>query len=120
MNLLRTPASSLALSALVAATLAGTTADAGDYVDGAPIAVGTSRCTALGPGFVDMGNGTCARTSSHVRVEFGTLHASRDAWTGGATANAALHSEGPEFMPGVGASHQLRVRSGLQTLSPFQ
>ena len=120
MTLLRTPASSLALGALVAVTLAGTTADAGDYVDGAPITIAASRCAGYGPGFVDVGNGTCVRTSSHVRVEFGTLHASSDGWSGGGASSATLRSEGSEFMPGVGASHQLRVRSGLQSLSPFQ
>ena len=117
MNLSRNYASSLALGALIAAA---STARAGDYVDGTPrITPATSRCAAFGPGFVDMGNGTCTRVNSHIRVEFGVRRAMNEAWSGGGTSSATLRSDGIEMVPGVGVSHQLRVRNTLQTLSPY-
>lgn len=123
MTLSRTPASSLALSALfgasLAAALAATTAEAGDLVDGAKLVPATSRCTVFGPGFTDLGNGTCMRADNHVRVELGTHRAASEAWTTSGTSSAALRSEGIEIMPGVGTSHQLRVRNGLQSYDRY-
>ena len=119
MTPLRTPASSLvALGALTTLMLAGSTADAGDWAEGARITTAASRCASFGPGFVDLGDGTCARASNHVRVQLGMRPVASGGWAG-TTSSATLRSEGAEFMPGVGASHQLRVRNGLQTLSPY-
>lgn len=119
MTPLRTSATSLvALGALTALMLAGSTADAGDWGEGARITPATSRCAAFGHGFVDLGDGTCGRAGSHVRVQLGARQVAGDSWSAG-TSTANLRSEGPEFMPGVGDSHQLRVRNGLQTLSPY-
>lgn len=115
----RTPASTLALSALVAATLAGSTARAGDFVDGAQVTPATNRCAPFGPGFVDVGNGACMRADNHVHVEFGTRRAANPSWDGGSASSAELRSEGVEIMPGVGTSHQLRVRNGLQTFDRY-
>ncbi|VVB42079.1 protein of unknown function [Beijerinckiaceae bacterium RH AL1] len=119
MALPRTPASTLAFGALVAVTLAGSTAEAGDYVEGAQIVPATNRCAAFGPGFVDMGNGACLRADNHVHVEFGTRRAAMPSWSGGSASSAELRSEGIEIMPGVGTSHQLRVRNGLQTYDRY-
>lgn len=114
-----TPASTLALGAIVAAALAGTTAEAGDLVDGARVMPATSRCAMFGPGFADMGNGTCMRAENHVRVELGTHHAASEAWSTSGTSSAELRSEGLEMMPGVGTSRQLRVRNGLQSYDRY-
>lgn len=114
-----TPASTLALSAIVAAALAATTAEAGDLVDGVRLMPATSRCAMFGPGFADTGNGTCVRADNHVRVEQGTHHAASEAWSTSGTSSAELRSEGIEMMPGIGASHQLRVRNGLQTYDRY-
>ena len=123
MTLSRTPATTAALSALFAvasaAALAATTAEAGDLVDGARITPATNRCAVFGPGFADMGNGTCVRTDSHVRVGFGTHRAASEMWTTSGTSSAELRSEGSEMMPGVGTSHQLRVRNGLQSFDRY-
>ena len=75
-----------------------------------------NRCADFGPGFVDMGNGTCARSSGHVRV--GTRNA--DAWATDGTSNAGLRSDSPGMLRGAGDSGHLRVRSGLESLSPFR
>ena len=119
MTLSRTPASTLALSALVACALAATTAEAGDLVDGARVVPAADRCAMFGPGFADMGNGTCTRAESHVRVQFGTHRAASEAWITSGTSSAALHSEGSEMMPGVGTSHQLHVRNALQSYDRY-
>ena len=119
----RTPAPTFGLGALVAAslaaTLAGSTARAGDFVDGAQITPATNRCAAFGPGFVAVGNGTCMRAENHIHVEFATRRASNPTWGNGAASSAELRSEGVEIMPGVGTSHQLRVRNGLQTFDRY-
>ncbi len=119
MALPRSPASTLAFGALFAASLAGSTARAGDLVDGARITPATNRCAAFGPGFVDVGNGACLRADNHVHVDFGVRHASNPAWGNGSASSAELRSEGVEIMPGVGTSHQLRVRNGLQTFDHY-
>ncbi len=118
MSLSRNYASSLALGALAAAALACTTAKAGDFGDGARISPAASRCAEFGPGFVDMGDGTCSRANSHVHVEFGTRRVGSEAWSGNGASSAELRSQGVEVVPGVG--HQLRVRNQLQVLSPYR
>ena len=115
----RTPASTLALGALVAASLAGTTARAGDFVDGAQITPATNRCAAFGPGFVDVGNGACLRADNHVHVDFGTRRVATPSWGNGSASSAELRSEGIEIVPGVGTSHQLRVRHDLQSFDHY-
>ena len=119
MALSRTPASTLALGAFVAASLAASNASAGDYVDGARITPATNRCAAFGPGFVEIGNGACMRADNHVHVEFGTRRASNPSWATGSASSADLRSEGVEIMPGVGTSHQLRVRHDLQNFDRY-
>ena len=77
------------------------------------------RCAAYGPGYVDMGHGTCGRV--HVRVESGTRAVNANTWNaGGATSSAALRSDGRGMVPGAGLSTHLRVRDGLESFSPFQ
>lgn len=66
-----------------------------------------------------MGNGACLRADNHVHVEFGTRRAAMPSWSGGSASSAELRSEGIEIMPGVGTSHQLRVRNGLQTYDRY-
>ena len=74
------------------------------------------RCTDFGPGFVDMGNGTCMRSGGHVRV--GSRNA--DAWSTDGTSNAGLRSDSSGMLGGAGDTGHLRVRSGLESLSPFR
>ena len=115
MTLSWTPASTLALSAIVAAALAATTAEAGDLIEGARVIPATSHCAMFGPGYADMGNGTCVRAENHFRVQLGIHRAASEAWTTSGTSSAELRSEGIETTPGIGTSHQLRVRNGLQS-----
>ncbi len=86
------------------------------------------HCSLYGAGFVDVGNGTCARVvrhhdeaaSQHVRVDLdghepGGRAASDDprAWSAGGTANAALRSDGLGMLPGAAEAAHLRVQGGL-------
>ena len=122
MNLSPNYASSFALGAVIAATLvASPSVQAGEYIETtSTVRPAASRCAGFGPGFVDVGNGTCARVSGHIRVEFGVRQAGNEAWAAsGGASSATLRSDGDEMMPGVGASHQLRVRNALQTVSPY-
>lgn len=77
-----------------------------------------SHCADFGPDFVDMGNGTCGRASSHVRV--GTRNANASAWTTDGTSHAGLRSDSHGMVPGAGGATHLRVRSGLDPLSLFR
>lgn len=120
MILSRNSASSFLLGAVITASAAVPPAMTGDFVDGSPIVHAASRCAEYGPGFVDMGNGTCSRIAGHVRVELGTRNASSSTWTAGGTSSAALRSDGLGMLPGAGDSRHLRVRSGLESFSPFQ
>ena len=86
--------------------------------DGNRILPATSHCADFGPGFVDMGNGTCGRASSHVRV--GTRNANANAWSTDGTSNAGLRSDSRGMVPGAGDATHLRVRSGLDPLSLFR
>ena len=95
-----------------------TSARAGGYADEALVQA-AERCAAYGPGYIDMGHGTCGRV--HVRVENGTRAASANPWNaGGTTSSAALRGDGVGMVPGAGVSTHLRVRNGLESYSPFQ
>ncbi len=82
---------------------------------------GGSRCALYGPGFADLGDGTCARIigeegggSGHVRVDLGSRASPADArtWSMGTTANAALRTDGLGMLPGAADAQHLRVQGG--------
>ena len=120
MSLSRNHASSLLLGTLAAVSMAAGPAFAGDTIDGAQIAHAANRCAVFGPGFVDMGDGTCSRVSEHVRVDLGMRDAGGDTWTTSGTSSATLRSDGLGMLPGASESRHLRVRSGLESYNPFQ
>ena len=87
----------LVLGTLATATMASTVAFSGDVVR-----IG-DRCAVYGPGFVDLGNGTC-RQLGHARI------GDARAWTGGA-ASAGLRSDGLGMLPGAGNARHLHVQT---------
>ena len=70
------------------------------------------RCEVYGPGFTDLGNGTCGQViiSGRVRVEAAGQPPS--IWSTNGTANAALRSDGLRMLPGAAGAQHLRVQSG--------
>ncbi len=84
---------SLVLATLTSATLTSTSAFSGD------VARMADRCAIYGQGFVDLGNGTCARVQD-LRT-----------WSGGSASNAGLRTDGQGMLPGAGNARHLRIQA---------
>lgn len=87
----------LVFGTLATATMASTVTFAGDVVRIA------DRCAVYGPGFTDLGNGSCGQVGQT------RIGVSRD-W-GGGTAPAGLRSDGLGMLPGAGNARHLRVQA---------
>lgn len=107
------------LGAMAAVSIAGV-ASAGEYVGGRVITRIGDRCTQLGEGFVDVGNGICGRVNRSLRIYVGPRNAPANAWSGGGTASAAMRTDGMGMLPGVTSTQHLRVRGNLDSYSPFR
>ena len=120
-NAARTPTTPVLLSATLMLGLSGAAVAGQDFAGQDTtnrILPAASHCADFGPGFVDMGNGTCGRASNHVRV--GTRNANASAWATDGTSNAGLRSDARGMVPGAGDATHLRVRSGLDPLGLFR
>ncbi len=109
------------VGALAAATSIAPDVRAGDYVVAGAVDRIADRCaTRFGEGFVDRGNGLCARVGNHTRIYVAPRNAGMNAWSSGAASNAAvMRTEGLIMVPGAPAQH-LRVRGNLDSYSPFR
>jgi len=110
----RTCSSPFLLGILVAGTVAVPGAWSGEADGGGQGVRISSQCGLYGPGFVDLGNGTCGQVTSrvggHVRIE---PVARSGNWPNGGTSNAALRSDGLGMLPGANDARHLRVQSGV-------
>ncbi len=70
------------------------------------------RCEVYGPGFTDLGDGTCGRVVITGRVRVDNSGQSTSAWSTNGTANAALRTDGLGMLPGASGAQHLRVQSG--------
>ena len=86
----------LVLGTLAATSMASTAAFSGDMIRIA------DRCAVYGPGFVDLGNGTCGQVSQ--------ARTGSSAWIGGVASNAGLRSDGVGMLPGAGNARHLRIQ----------
>ena len=87
----------LVLGTLASAAMASTAAFSGDIVRIA------DRCAIYGPGFIDLGNGTCGQIG-------GSRIGQTRGWNGG-TASAGLRSDGLGMLPGAGNARHLHVQA---------
>lgn len=115
MILTRTNATSIVLGAIgIAAILSPALAQ--NYFVSERIQA-ASRCSDFGPGFIEMGNGVCARVGSANRVQLGSRTVNSGSWASDGTSSATLRSS-EDMLPGAAVQH-LRIPN-TPTDSPFR
>ena len=104
-------------SALVLGAIALSCAGAAHGAETGGITQAADRCAFYGPGFVDLGNGSCGQVmiNGRVRVDDGRQPSSN--WPTSGTATAALRSDGLGMLPGAAGAQHLRIQSG--SIDPY-